>query len=163
MARGMSSRRARLIRFETIQRDCGPSCGHFWESGWSRNRHFLPWMTSSSSLRTRSTTFNAKPKMLLNLPTRHHLVVISVNFRHQPRWCHQGHISCSKQAIVVDSWPTWLLKEFTTDVSPFIVTVCNLSMSTGPVPSSIKMAYIMPLLKKTKQQQRWHNKLSTKF
>ena len=34
------------------------------------------------------------------------------------------------------------------DVSPFITAVFNLSMLTGQVPSSLKEAYIIPLLKK---------------
>ena len=54
----------------------------------------------------------------------------------------------------LDPWPTWLLKECTTDVSPFIAAVCNLSMSTGQIPSSLKKAYITPLLKQTEQRQR---------
>ena len=42
--------------------------------------------------------------------------------------------------LSLTSWPTWLLKECITDVSSFIATVCNLSMSTGQVPSSLKKA-----------------------
>ena len=48
----------------------------------------------------------------------------------------------------LDPWPSWLLKECTTDVSPFIAAVCNLSMSTEQVPLSLKEADITPLLKK---------------
>ena len=29
-----------MIRFVTIESDCGPPCRHFWERGRSRNRHF---------------------------------------------------------------------------------------------------------------------------
>ena len=76
-----------------------------------------------------------KTEGALNLPTCRHLVVISVNFTNQPRRFHQGHISRSKQAIVAGSLATWLLKDCITDVSLSIAMVCNLSVSTGQVPS----------------------------
>ena len=113
----------------------------------SRNRLFLLQMTPSSSLRTRSTTFDVKPKVQLNLHTRHHLVVISMNFLLSA----QTMSSRSYQQLKTNNrrWTLGLHSclKCTTDVSPFIAAVCNLSMSTGQVPSSLKEAYITPLLK----------------
>ena len=60
-------------------------------------------------------------------------------------------LAAPKNQSSLDPWPTSLFKECTidhADVSPVIAAVCNLSMSTGQIPSSLKEAYIMPLLKK---------------
>ena len=44
--------------------------------------------------------------------------------------------------------PTWLLKECTADLAPFIRRLFNASLCSGHVPQSFKSAYITPLLKK---------------
>ena len=44
--------------------------------------------------------------------------------------------------------PTWLLKRLSADIVPVICRLCNLSIQTGIVPSSLKHARVQPLLKK---------------
>ena len=48
----------------------------------------------------------------------------------------------------LDPRPTWLLKECTDDISPFLTKIIDLSMSSSSVPLNLKEAYITPLLKK---------------
>jgi len=47
-----------------------------------------------------------------------------------------------------DLLPTWLLKECTSELVPFIRRFFNASLRSGRVPQSFKSAYITPLLKK---------------
>jgi len=47
-----------------------------------------------------------------------------------------------------DPLPTWLLKECTAELAPFICRLFNASLRSGRVPQSFKSAYITPLLKK---------------
>ena len=47
-----------------------------------------------------------------------------------------------------DPLPTWLLKECTAELAPFICRLFNASLCSGHVPQSFKSAYITPLLKK---------------
>ena len=47
-----------------------------------------------------------------------------------------------------DPLPTWLLKECTAELAPFIRRLFNASLCSGHVPQSFKSAYITPLLKK---------------
>jgi len=47
-----------------------------------------------------------------------------------------------------DPLPTWLLKECTAELAPFICRLFNVSLRSGRVPQSFKSAYITPLLKK---------------
>ena len=51
--------------------------------------------------------------------------------------------SCS-----LDPVPTWFLKEHLDCLLPSITNIVNLSMSTGIVPAKIKVAHVMPSLKK---------------
>ena len=48
-----------------------------------------------------------------------------------------------------DPLPTSLLKSNIDVLAPFIVELCNRSLSAGVVPSAFKTAYIMPVLKKS--------------
>ena len=48
----------------------------------------------------------------------------------------------------LDLIPTWLLKRLSADIAPVICRLCNLSIQTGIVPSSLKHARVQPLLKK---------------
>ena len=48
----------------------------------------------------------------------------------------------------VDPIPTWLLKDCVDVLAPYITRVINSSISTGYVPTTLKQAYITPLLKK---------------
>jgi len=47
-----------------------------------------------------------------------------------------------------DLLPTWLLKECTAELAPFICRLFNASLRSGHVPQSFKSAYITPLLKR---------------
>jgi len=47
-----------------------------------------------------------------------------------------------------DPLPTWLLKECTSELAPFICRLFKASLRAGRVPQSFKSAYITPLLKK---------------
>src|SRR5664279_6097845 len=47
-----------------------------------------------------------------------------------------------------DPLPTWLLKNSIDVLAPFLCRIFNWSLETGIVPSSYKLAYITPLLKK---------------
>ena len=47
-----------------------------------------------------------------------------------------------------DPLPTWLLKECTAELAPFICRLFNASLCSGHVPQSFKSAYITPLPKK---------------
>lgn len=53
----------------------------------------------------------------------------------------------SKQCRL-DSLPTWLVKEYAAETSPFLTRIINDSLSSGEVPSDFKEAVILPLLKK---------------
>jgi hypothetical protein len=48
----------------------------------------------------------------------------------------------------VDPMPTRLLKSHVDLLAPFLITLCNASLSQGVVPASFKAAYISPLIKK---------------
>ena len=48
----------------------------------------------------------------------------------------------------LDPIPTFLLKEFLDQLLPFILLMCNKSLSTGTLPPSQKRAIVMPRLKK---------------
>jgi len=47
-----------------------------------------------------------------------------------------------------DPVPTWLLKECSSELVPFLYRLLNVSLSAGVVPAAFKSAYICPLLKK---------------
>jgi len=47
-----------------------------------------------------------------------------------------------------DLLPTWLLKECSIELAPFICRLFNASLCSGRVLQSFKSAYIAPLLKK---------------
>jgi len=47
-----------------------------------------------------------------------------------------------------DPLPTWLLKECSVELAPFICRLSNASLRSGRVPQSFKSAYITPLLLK---------------
>jgi len=47
-----------------------------------------------------------------------------------------------------DPLPTWLLKECSVELGPFICRLFNASLRPGRVPQSFKSVYITPLLKK---------------
>ena len=47
-----------------------------------------------------------------------------------------------------DPLPTWLLKECTAELAPFICRLFNAFLCSGHVPQSFKSAYIKPLFKK---------------
>ena len=49
----------------------------------------------------------------------------------------------------LDPIPTHLLKSCVDSLSPCIATIINMSLSTGQVPSSLKVARVIPCLKKT--------------
>ena len=49
----------------------------------------------------------------------------------------------------LDPAPTWLVKKFSNELSPFIAVLFNSSMSTGTFPSSQKCAVVTPILKKS--------------
>jgi len=53
----------------------------------------------------------------------------------------------SKQSAS-DPTPTWLLKEFTNELAPFLCRLFNASMLAGMVPAAFKSAYICSLIKK---------------
>ena len=47
-----------------------------------------------------------------------------------------------------DPVPTWLLKECSNSLSPFLMALFNASLSSGIFPSPFKIAIVTPLLKK---------------
>ena len=48
----------------------------------------------------------------------------------------------------LDPWPTWLVKDCVYDISPYISTLFNISLTSGCVPPTLKEAYITPIIKK---------------
>ena len=56
--------------------------------------------------------------------------------------------SLSNKQCRFDPLPTWLLKECTAELVPFIRRLFNASLCSGRMPQSFKSAYITPLLKK---------------
>jgi len=56
--------------------------------------------------------------------------------------------SLSNKQCRSDPLLTWLLKECTAELAPFICRLFNASLWSGRVPQSFKSAYITPLLKK---------------
>ena len=57
-------------------------------------------------------------------------------------------IKSSSATCPLDPIPTWLLKQNVDILVPVITKIVNLSLATGEVPSTLKMAIIIPLLKK---------------
>jgi hypothetical protein len=56
--------------------------------------------------------------------------------------------SSPTKSCPLDPLPTWLLKELCDTLSPVIAKIVNLSLLTGHLPTSMKKALVMPLLKK---------------
>jgi len=52
------------------------------------------------------------------------------------------------KSCTLDPIPTWLLKCLSAAIAPVICRLCNLSIQTGIVPSSLKHAHVQPFLKK---------------
>ena len=48
-----------------------------------------------------------------------------------------------------DPVPTWLVKHCSAELIPVITKIVNISMSTGTVPDSFKIAQVTPVLKKS--------------
>ena len=55
--------------------------------------------------------------------------------------------SLPNKHCLTDPLPTWLLKECTAELAPFICRLLNASLCSGHVPQSFRLAYITPLLK----------------
>ena len=54
----------------------------------------------------------------------------------------------STKSCTLDPIPTWLLKECTEEMVPFITELINKSLSSGVFPENMKSALVSPLLKK---------------
>ena len=57
-------------------------------------------------------------------------------------------LSSPTKSCPLDPIPTWLLKELSNTLVPIITKIVNLSLLTGHLPSSLKQALVIPLLKK---------------
>ena len=55
----------------------------------------------------------------------------------------------SNKSCGLDPAPTWLVKEFSAELGPFVCSLFNKSLSLGVFPQSFKVAEITPVLKKT--------------
>ena len=55
--------------------------------------------------------------------------------------------SCSRQWVL--PVPTWLVKDLSGTLAPFIAALFNRSLVTGCFPSAFKRAVVRPLLKKS--------------
>ena len=55
----------------------------------------------------------------------------------------------NKNCALDPSAPTWLVKKFAVELSPFLAILFNRSMGQGVVPLSVKRAIVVPVLKKT--------------
>ena len=55
---------------------------------------------------------------------------------------------CASKSCDLDPIPTWLLKLCLDELVPCITHIVNLSLSTSEVPSKLKLALIVPLIKK---------------
>jgi hypothetical protein len=60
----------------------------------------------------------------------------------------------------LDPMTTWLLKEVSADLVPFITRLINESLGTGCVPDSLKCSLITPIIKKSSLDPRGPSKLS---
>ena len=49
----------------------------------------------------------------------------------------------------LDPLPTWMLKQYATQMAPLLTQIVNLSLVEGQVPAQMKQAIMCPLLKKT--------------
>ena len=56
--------------------------------------------------------------------------------------------ACASKSCELDPIPTWLLKLCLNELLPFITHIVNLSLSTSEVPPRLKLALIVPLIKK---------------
>ena len=69
------------------------------------------------------------------------------------RLCSMGDLeaiikSSPTKSCELDPIPMFLLKEFLDQLLPFILILCNKSLSTGTLPPSQKGAIVMPRLRK---------------
>jgi hypothetical protein len=53
-----------------------------------------------------------------------------------------------KKSCELDPFPTWFLTEILPDMIPVLTRIINLSLTSGEVPDSMKIALVRPLLKK---------------
>jgi len=58
-------------------------------------------------------------------------------------------LSAPNKNCALDPAPTWLVKKFAVELSPFLTILFNLSMGQGVVLLSLKRAIVVPALKKT--------------
>ena len=63
------------------------------------------------------------------------------------RWCRL-YLTSSACQVESDPLPTWLLKKSVIVLAPFLCWLFCWSLEHGVVPSSMKSAYITPILKK---------------
>ena len=52
------------------------------------------------------------------------------------------------KSCVLDPIPTWLLKKCIDELVPVLTTVCNLSLSCADFSDSLKLSFVIPLIKK---------------
>jgi hypothetical protein len=55
---------------------------------------------------------------------------------------------CPNKSCSLDPVPTWVIKKCPTYFSPILAAICNASIHSGVVPSSLKSAIVVPVLKK---------------
>jgi len=70
-------------------------------------------------------------------------------------------LSSPTKSCPLDPIPTWLLKELSNTLAPVITKIVNLSILTGHLPSPLKQALVIPLLKKLTFDEEIFKKLST--
>ena len=56
--------------------------------------------------------------------------------------------ACPNKTCSLDPIPTWIIKKLIPYFSPILTAICNASIISGDVPSSLKSAIVVPVLKK---------------
>ena len=56
--------------------------------------------------------------------------------------------SCPNKSCSLDPIPTWVIKKLVPYFSPILTAICNASINSGVVPSALKSAIVVPVLKK---------------
>ena len=56
--------------------------------------------------------------------------------------------ACPNKSCSLDPIPTWVIKKLIPYFTPILTAICNASITSGVVPSSLKSAIVVPVLKK---------------
>ena len=67
---------------------------------------------------------------------------------HPPKLHQETHHDAPMKQYDLDQWPTWLMKDCSADILPYVLRLINISIASGCVPPTLKRAYITSIIKK---------------